>query len=65
MLINFKEHGFRVTARELPESCTGCPFWCVDLKNIEDGICYLTGHMVKIDGSQDTQRMDDCIIEQE
>ena len=65
MLTNFEEHGFRVTARKLPESCTACPFWCVDLKNLEDGMCYLTGHMIKIDGPQDTQRMDDCIIEQE
>ena len=30
------------------------------MKTLEDGICLITGHEIKAEGSQDEQRMADC-----
>lgn len=62
MVANYKEHGIKVTARELPEACTACPFWLVDMKTLESGTCFITGHEIETDGPQDEKRMDDCPI---
>ncbi len=64
MVANYEIHGFKVTAAELPESCTACPFWMVDIKTLEEGGCYITGTKIRIDGPQDEKRMDDCPIEE-
>lgn len=58
----YEEHGFMVTAEILPESCTTCPFWLLNMKTLEEGECYITGHTIETDGQQDEKRMDDCPI---
>lgn len=63
MVANYEIHGFNVTAAELPESCTACPFWTVDTKTLESGQCFITGTEIAIDGPQDEKRMNDCPIE--
>lgn len=63
MVANYDIHGFKLTAAELPESCTACPFWMVNIKTLEDGECFITGTKIAADGPQDEKRMDDCPIE--
>ena len=63
MTANYEEHGFEVRAKKLPEACTSCPFWLVNPKTFEEGECYITGHIIAIDGPQDEGRMNDCPIE--
>lgn len=65
MVANYDIHGFKLTAAELPESCTACPFWMVNIKTLEDGECFITGTKIAADGPQDEKRMDDCPIERE
>jgi hypothetical protein len=62
MIINYDAHGFMVAAEELPKACTACPFWLVEAEKFEEGECFLTGHIIKTDGSHDEKRMDDCPI---
>jgi len=62
MFANYKEYGFEITARRLPEACTACPFWLVDMKTAETGMCEITGHEIEINGPQDERRMKDCPI---
>lgn len=62
MLANFKEYGFTVTAKRMPESCTACPFWGIDVKTFETGGCIITGAEIILDGRQDERRMSDCPI---
>lgn len=64
MIANYEHYGFKVTAEELPETCTACPFWLFDVKTLETGMCFLTGHEITADGQQDEKRMDDCMIEE-
>ena len=35
MLANYEEHGFKITAKVMPDTCTSCPFWCLNLENCE------------------------------
>ena len=65
MLANYEEHGFKITAKVMPDTCTSCPFWCLNLENCEKGICSITGTEIIADGPQDTKRMDDCPLEKE
>lgn len=65
MVANYTAHGFRVTAKKLPEACTACPFWELNLKTFDSGSCYITGHEIAADGPQDEKRMDDCPIKEE
>lgn len=51
-----------VAAEELPKACTACPFWLVEAEKFEEGECFLTGRIIKTDGSHDEKRMDDCPI---
>lgn len=60
MTANYEEYGFEVIAKKLPEACTFCPFWLVNTETLEDGECYITGHVISIDGPQDEERMNDC-----
>lgn len=62
MIVNYDAHGFTVAAKELPKACTACPFWLVEAEKFEEGECFLTGHIIKTDGSHDEKRMDDCPI---
>lgn len=62
MITNYDAHGFMVVAEELPKACTACPFWLVEAEKFEEGECFLTGHIIKTDGSHDEKRMDDCPI---
>lgn len=62
MVANYKELGFRVTAERMPESCTECPFWLLDMNTLETGVCYITGTEIILDGQQDEKRMNDCPI---
>lgn len=62
MITNYDAHGFMVAAEELPKACTACPFWLVEAEKFEEGECFLTGHIIKTDGSHDEKRMDDCPI---
>lgn len=62
MVANYKEHGFKITAERLPDTCTACPFWVVNTRTLEGG-CYITGKEIEIDGQQDEKRMDNCPIE--
>lgn len=62
MLVNYEEHGFMVAADEIPESCTACPFWVIDMNETEEGMCYITGHIITANGDHDKKRMDDCQI---
>ena len=64
MVVNYKEHGFRIVAKALPESCTACPFWLTDMKTL-DAMCYITGRDVPSDPKWDEIRMDNCPIEKE
>lgn len=65
MLVNFKEYGFTVAAKRMPESCTACPFWGIDMRTLETGGCLITGTQIMLgDGQQDERRMDDCPIEE-
>ena len=59
MITNYDAHGFMVAAEELPKACTACPFWLVEAEKFEEGECFLTGHIIKTDGSHDEKRMDD------
>lgn len=63
-MANYEYYGFKVTAKELPEACTACPFWLVDMKTLESGVCFLSGSEITADGQQDEKRMDDCQIEE-
>ena len=65
MLANYEEHGLKITAKVMPDTCTSCPFWCLNLENCEKGICSITGTEIIADGPQDTKRMDDCPLEKE
>ena len=65
MVANYKEHGFSVTAKRMPEVCTACPFWTVYMRDPEIGACYITGREIVADGPQDEGRMDDCPIKPE
>ena len=65
MLANYEEHGFKITAKVMPDTCTSCPFWCLNLENCEKGTCSITGTEIIADGPQDTKRMDDCPLEKE
>lgn len=49
-----------VTAEALPETCTACPFWGLEMQEMETGSCLITGTQIKTDGQQDSQRMTDC-----
>lgn len=60
---NYKMHGFHVTADVMPESCTICPFWLVDMITLKSGECFITGTVITADGQQDEKRMDDCPVE--
>lgn len=62
MVTWFEEHGFVVAAEILPESCTACPFWLLDMATLGKGECYITGHIIDTYGQQDEKRMDDCPI---
>lgn len=62
MTANYEEHGFEVRAKKLPEACTSCPFWLVNPETLEEGECYITGHIIALDGPQDEGRMNDCPI---
>lgn len=53
MITNYDAHGFMVAAEELPKACTACPFWLVEAEKFEEGECFLTGHIIKTDGSHD------------
>lgn len=64
MIANYEHYGFKVTAEELLETCTACPFWLSDMKTLETGMCFLTGHEIAADGQQDEKRMDDCMVEE-
>lgn len=58
----YKSYGFEITARKIPRDCTECPFWAINTRTFDDGICVITGTEIKIDGQQDEKRMDDCPI---
>lgn len=62
MIAQYEEHGFIVTAAILPESCTSCPFWGIDMRSFKKGGCMITGTQISLDGQQDEKRMDDCPI---
>lgn len=62
MIANYETYGFTVSADHLPKSCTACPFWGMSLETPEEGMCYITGHIILTDGSHDEKRMDDCPI---
>lgn len=64
MIAGYECYGIKVTAKELPEACTACPFWLLDMNTLEAGVCFLSGHEIKADGQQDERRMDDCRIEE-
>ena len=57
IVVNFTAHNCEVFADATLESCTGCPFWLVDMKNLETGSCYLTGTEIPIDENTDMRRM--------
>ena len=66
MIANYEAYGFMVSASILPKSCTVCPFWGMSLETPEEGICYITGHIILTDGPHDEKKMDDCpIVERE
>ena len=62
MVANYEAHGIKITASTLPEACTACPFWLVEAEKYEEGECFVTGHVIQIDGPHDAGRMDDCPI---
>ena len=62
MVANYEGYGIKVTAEIMPEACTACPFWLVDMENIKTGMCFITGHETALDGEEDTKRMDNCPI---
>ena len=62
MIANYEEHGFEVSAEQIPHTCTACPFWLVDTQTAETGGCFITGQEVQLDGRQDEGRMDECPI---
>lgn len=64
MIANYEEHGFEVSAEQIPHTCTACPFWLVDTQTAETGGCFITGQEVQLDGRQDEGRMDECPIVQ-
>lgn len=51
-----------IIERKIPRTCTECEYWGVDLKTLEDGICILSGTVIKTDGKQDEKRMNNCPI---
>lgn len=61
MIMNYESHGFKVTAKELPKSCTDCPFWVAD-DLIEFGLYFITGHVIRVDEKNANERMDDCPV---
>ena len=61
MIINYKEHGFEIRARILPEACTECPFYLYSV-SCDDAACFLTGSGIPTDGPQDEGRAPDCPI---
>lgn len=62
MLNMWGDYKIVVSAKHLPESCTACPFWSIDMNTLESGACLLTGTEILADGPQDEKRMDDCAI---
>lgn len=64
MIMNYETHGIKILAKELPKSCTACPFWGLD-ELAEFGICSITYHEIRADEKSDSERMDDCPIEKE
>ena len=58
MIPGYEEYGFSVTAKYKPESCTACPFWELDLRSLEHGVCFLSGTWIVADGSQDDCPLD-------
>lgn len=62
MVVNYEEHGFKVMADVLPDACTACPFWGIDMRTLETGGCMITGAEIMLDGQQDERRMVDCPV---
>lgn len=61
MIMNYEEHGFRVTAAVMPEACTACPFYLYNIGD-DSAICFLTGSDIPTNGPQDESRAPDCPI---
>lgn len=38
MIANYEEHGFEVSAEQIPHTCTACPFWFGFWKDIYDPV---------------------------
>ncbi len=62
MIANYEEYGFSILAKYKPDTCTSCPFWMLDLRNLEKGKCFITGTEIIANGPQDKKRMNDCPI---
>lgn len=43
MVANYEGYGIKVTAEIMPETCTACPFWLVDMETVKTGMCFITG----------------------
>lgn len=61
MVANYEECGFRITAKNPPESCTGCPFWVTYSAYEEEGLRFIMGPISE-DTKYDEERMSKCPI---
>ena len=55
-------YDFEITVKILPRACTECPFWGLDTRTCDEGLCLITGTAISAVGQQDEKRMNDCPI---
>lgn len=60
VVANFREHSCQVSANPTLDRCTCCPFWLVDTKSLETGMCFISGTEIPLDEKPDMERMQDC-----
>lgn len=66
MLIGWKENGFEITCKVMPESCADCPFLTERFKGDmipNAALCFLTGSEFVV-GKHAKMRQSDCPLKQ-